>query len=559
MRLIQICIVLFLGISPLVIQAQGQKKAPDNWFNLDWKDDGVPGVSTEKTYNSLLKGKKGKPVIVAVLDGGVEPDHEDLKNVMWKNPKEKPTNQKDDDGNGYVDDIFGWNFIGNANGENVHHDLLELTRLYVKYDKEFAGKSRESLSSKDKKRYDQYLKFGEDIKTEKEKAAANLSLYQAMKANYIQSEEKLKKHLGKETITLEDVKSIQSTDEEINAAISGVIKLMENGQDASFFDNVINFFQGRQLYYDTTFDPRNIVGDNYANSREWNYGNADIAGPDAFHGTHVAGIIAADRKNDIGMKGVCANALIMGVRVVPDGDERDKDVANGIRYAVDNGAKIINMSFGKAYSWDKQVVDDAVRYAEAHDVLLVHAAGNDGKNTDENDNFPNKKYGKSGLFKSKKAKNWIEVGALNFQDNERLAAPFSNYGKTHVDLFAPGMAIYSTTPGSSYGDAQGTSMAAPVVAGVAAMIRSYYPDLTAAQVRDILMKSVTKVDRKVIKPGTKDEMVLFSDLCVSGGVVNAYEAMRLAAITKPTKKPKAPKNKTTDRATTSGKGSKEKV
>lgn len=556
MRLIQICIVLFLGISPLVVQAQ--KKAPDNWFNLDLKDDGVPGVSTEKTYNSLLKGKKGKPVIVAVLDGGVEPDHEDLKNVMWKNPKEKPANNKDDDGNGYIDDIYGWNFIGNANGENVNLDLLELTRLYVKYDKEFAGKSRESLSSRDKKRYDQYLKFGEDIRIEQEKTAANLNLYIAMKDNYLQSEEILKTHLGKDTITIEDIKGIQSTDEKITAAVTAVSRLMENGQDASFFENVINFFKGRQAYYDTTFDPRYIVGDNYSNSYEWNYGNPDIVGPEAFHGTHVAGIIGADRKNDIGIKGVCVNALIMGVRVVPDGDERDKDVANGIRYAVDNGAKIINMSFGKPYSWDKQVVDDAVRYAEAHDVLLVHAAGNDAKNTDENDNFPNRNFEKSGLFKSKKAKNWIEVGASNFQDNERLAAPFSNYGKNHVDLFAPGMAIYSTTPGSSYGDAQGTSMAAPVVAGVAAMIRSYYPDLTASQVRDIMMKSVTKVDRKIIKPGTKDEMVLFSDLCVSGGIVNAYEAMRLAAITKPAKKPKAPRIKTTDRSF-NGKGSKAKV
>lgn len=543
---------LALGFSTSLWAQNAASKAPENWFNLDWTTDGVPGVSTEKTYNTLIKDKKGVPVIVAVIDGGLEATHEDLKAVMWTNPKEIPANKKDDDGNGYEDDIFGWNFIGNSNGENVHQDLLEMTRVFVSLDAKYNGKVRNSLSGKQKKEFDKYQKLAENVRQEKEKAASTLAYYETLKDNYLKSEQLLKNHLNKSELSLEDVQSVKSDDDAIKSAVSAVSRAMERGMDASAFDGAIEYFKGRQKYYDTSFNPRTIVGDDYSNSREWDYGNPDVAGPDAFHGTHVAGIIGADRFNDAGIKGVCDRAVIMGVRVVPDGDERDKDVANGIRYAVDNGAKVINMSFGKSYSWDVKVVYEAIRYAEAHDVLLVHAAGNDGKNNDTTDNFPNPNYGRKGLFGKKKAANWLEVGALNWQMGERLAAPFSNYGKRNVDLFAPGMAIYSTTPDNGYGDAQGTSMAAPVVAGVAAMIRSYYPDLTAAQVREILLASVTRFDQVVIKPGTKDEKVPFGELSASGGVVNAYKAMELAAKTKPAKKPKAPSTKTTQTNPASG-------
>ncbi len=533
----------------ITLHAQGTAaKAPENWFNLDWQTDGVPGVSTEKTYQTLLKGKKGIPVIVAVIDGGVDYNHEDLKSVMWENSKEKADNSKDDDLNGYVDDIFGWSFIGNANGKNVHQDLLEVTRLYVHYEKRFKDKDVSTLKGKAKKDYAYFKELETVITTEQQKAGATTAFYMAMKANYISSDSLLKAHFGKTELTLDDLSTIDPKNESLQSAAAVVGKMLENGMDASYFDNVIEYFKSRAKYYDTTFDPRDIVGDDYSNATEWNYGSKDIIGPDAFHGTHVAGIIGADRKNNIGIMGVCDNAKIMGVRVVPDGDERDKDVANGIRYAVDNGAKVINMSFGKSYSWNKQVVDEAIKYAEAHDVLLVHAAGNDGKNNDNTDNFPNKNFEKRPLFGCKQAKNWVEVGALNWQDGDRLAAPFSNYGKKNVDLFAPGMAINSTAPDNEYQDAQGTSMASPVAAGVAALIRSYYPDLTAEQVRNILMKSVTKVDRKVIKPGTKDEMVPFSSLSASGGIVNAYEALLLAAKTKPGKKPKKPSTRTIDSA-----------
>ncbi|HRO72206.1 MAG TPA: S8 family serine peptidase, partial [Saprospiraceae bacterium] len=292
--------------------------------------------------------------------------------------------------------------------------------------------------------------------------------------------------------------------------------------------------------YNPDFDPRKtIVMDDYNNPRERNYGNNDVTGPDPLHGTHVAGIVGAVRNNNIGMDGVATNVKLMSVRTVPDGDERDKDVANAIRYAVDNGASVINMSFGKGFGTHKDVVDEAVKYAASKDVLLVHAAGNSAQNNDVVASFPNAPYDKKTGFlffkKNRMAKNWIEVGALNYKDGEDAAAPFSNYGQTRVDLFAPGMKIYSTMPDNEYAELQGTSMAAPVVAGVAAVIRSVYPKLTAEQVKEAIMKSVTPLNHNVKVPGTK-EIQPFSKLSVSGGVVNLYNALVYASTMKGKKK-----------------------
>ena len=255
----------------------------------------------------------------------------------------------------------------------------------------------------------------------------------------------------------------------------------------------------------------------------------------------MAGIIAAVRDNDLGIKGVANNVRIMSVRAVPDGDERDKDVANAIIYAVDNGASIINMSFGKGFSWDKEVVDKAVKYAAKKDVLLVHAAGNSSQNTDEEDNFPNDRYEKRGWFRKKMAKNWLEIGALSWKPGENAVASFSNYAKGNVDLFAPGHQINSTTPDQNYQSLSGTSMAAPVTAGVAAVLRSYFPSLTAEQVKEIMMTTVTPVTQKVKKPGHKDgdALVEFSSLSKSGGVVNAYLAVKKAMTVKGKKKVKS--------------------
>jgi subtilisin family serine protease len=294
------------------------------------------------------------------------------------------------------------------------------------------------------------------------------------------------------------------------------------------FTEYVEYFEVQAKYgYNTEFDSRAIVGDQYSNLNEKGYGNSDVKGPDAEHGTHVAGIIAANRKNNVGIKGIADNVKIMSVRTVPNGDERDKDVANAILYAVDNGAHIINMSFGKSYSPDKEIVDKAVKYAESKGVLLIHAAGNDGNNTDEEVNYPSRYY-----QDNKEARTWVEVGASAWGADNSFVATFSNYGKKTVDLFSPGVQIYSTIPENKYKDNDGTSMASPATAGVAAILMSYFPDLTAVQVKDILRQSTRKFDNlKVVRPGGKDE-VQFKELSSTGGLVNAYEAVKLAMSTR---------------------------
>jgi subtilisin family serine protease len=283
------------------------------------------------------------------------------------------------------------------------------------------------------------------------------------------------------------------------------------------------------------YNSREIVGDDYSNSFEQGYGNNNIEGEFALHGTHVAGIIGASKNNGIGVEGIADHVEIVCIRVVPDGDEHDKDVANAIRYAVDNGAQVINMSFGKGQSWDKSIVDIAVRHAQKKDVLIIHAAGNNADDNDEINHYPIPKFDKSGFLRSRRAKNWIEVGAASYANDENIIAGFSNYGKKSVDLFAPGVAIYSTAPGNAYQFLQGTSMAAPVVAGVAALIRSYFPGLTAKQVKKILLESATPMNEKVIKPGTY-ERVFLGELSNSGGIINAASAFEIAKKTKGKKK-----------------------
>lgn len=528
------CLILSLAT------LSAQDSAPENWFNLD-PSEGVPGVSTEKAYQELLNNRKGTEVIVAVLDSGVDHEHEDLDDVMWVNEDEIPGNGIDDDNNGYIDDINGWNFLGNSKGENVAHDNLEVTRLYRKYHKMFEGKEDASgLSKKDKALYAKYEEY-KDVIEEKQK---ELEEYVGIYTGLSEAMNKLQEELGKSSVTTADLDEVDSDDPMIGYAVRIAKSAMED-QGVSFEELVEQMEDGAKYFnsqyeyhYNVDFDPRPMVEDNFEDPYDRDYGNNDVRGPDAVHGTHVAGIIAAERNNDIGMKGVASNVKIMSVRTVPDGDERDKDVAAAIVYAVDNGASVINMSFGKGASPRKGLVDEAVRYARKKDVLIVHAAGNDGKEVTNENNFPTDKYAKRGflnLFGPKYAENWIEVGALNFKNDENLAAPFSNYSSFYVDLFAPGMEIYSTTPFDEYENLQGTSMAAPVVAGVAAMVRSYFPDLTAEQVKNILLESAKKQKLKVVQPGGEDK-VPFSSLSVTGGIVNAYEAVKLASQTKGKKK-----------------------
>lgn len=522
-------IVAFLiGMMASNLMAQ----APQNWFHLDPSKDGVPGMATESIYKRLPKTKKGKTVIVAVLDSGVDYKHEDLKDVMWVNEDEIPNNGIDDDKNGYIDDINGWSFLGNAKGENVVHDNLEVTRLYATLKKKFEGKDPATLSKKDKVEYAKYEEYKAVVEKGRQSAEGNLKQFATVKEMYDQ----LVKGLGTDNPSLNDLKKFKTTDQRLNGIKGIFIQGIEAGETFKSMAGQIleayDHYYGQLNYnYNPDYNPRTIVGDNYADLNERFYGNNDVKGPDSRHGTHVAGIIGAKRGNNIGMDGVADNVRIMSVRTVPDGDERDKDVANAIRYAVDNGATVINMSFGKGYSPNKPAVDAAVKYAMEKDVLLIHAAGNDGKNLDLTNNYPNDHFEKKGKPGKKSATNWVEVGALNADLGENMAAEFSNYNPEYVDVFAPGAEIYATTPENTYENLQGTSMAAPMVAGVAAILRSYFPDLAADQIKEVLIASSVKQNRKVIKPGTEDEKVDFSSLSKSGGIVNVEKAVELAAKT----------------------------
>ncbi|MGD1843588.1 MAG: S8 family peptidase [Thermonemataceae bacterium] len=507
-----------------------EEKAPENWFNLDVNDDKIRGVSTEKAYK-FLKNKKGQTVIVAVIDSGVDIEHEDLKDVVWVNEDEVAGNQKDDDKNGYVDDVHGWNFIGGADGKNVEQDSYELTREYVRLKAKYGEATPDSkLIKKNQEEYAYYQEVKKDFEKKRKEIEEQQRGFDQFYTMYIQSVGLLKKYLKTDELTFDKVNAVEPTEEEIKrsqgiynyAYMMGIENEEVMKETKDYFSNTL------QYGYNPDFDPRDIVGDDYSDLEERYYGNNDVTGPDATHGTHVAGIIAANRQNEIGMLGVANNVRIMSIRAVPDGDERDKDIANAIRYAVDNGAKIINMSFGKSYSPHKALVDEAVRYAESKGVLLVHAAGNDGKDLERNNNFPNKNYREG---KAASAANWLEIGASSWKaDRSEFTAEFSNYGSTKVDVFAPGVDLYATVPDQKYKALSGTSMAAPTTSGVAALVMSYYPDLSAKQVKEILMKSSVKYrETKVNLPGSDNkEMVPFGELSVSGGIVNAFEAVKMA-------------------------------
>ena len=512
-------------VAALGLSSFAQKK---NWQNMDLKTDSVFGISTEKTYKELLKGKKSVTVLVGVLDGGVDIQHEDLKRVIWVNKKEIAGNGKDDDKNGYIDDVHGWNFLGSAKG-SVDHEALELTRVLRRDKAKFENVTPANVKPADQAEYEQYQKAQVDFDKQTEEATNAVENISALKTAL----DGMVKKMGKENPTAADFTAYKGETGMEDRLKNIMVSQLQNANFADFYKSQIvkglEHYQNQLAYnLNLSYDPRpELVGDNYADVNERGYGNNDVKGPDASHGTHVSGIIGADRTNNLGILGVADNVLIMGVRSVPDGDERDKDVANAIRYAAENGAKVINMSFGKAYSWDKKAVDEAVKFAVSKDVLIVQAAGNDNKNLDVEKSFPDRRYLDGGI-----ASSYIVVGASGPANDKTLKASFSNYGKTTVDVFAPGVQIYSTVPESKYEAYDGTSMASPVVAGLAALIRSYYPKLTAVQVKEIILKSVVKVDHNVDiegAEGTEPQSVPFSDLCNTGGIVNAYNALKLAA------------------------------
>ena len=485
------------------------------WPHRDLLTTGYPGISLAEAYKAL-KGRKAQTVIVGVVDSGVDINHEDLKSIIWTNPKEIPNNGIDDDKNGYVDDVHGWNFLGEINQDN-----LEYVRILKKG----------NTSDPDYKRAEE--KYDKEFKDANEK----IELYSQIKERIAQSDALIQKHLGKKEYTEEDLDKIDASSLQLLGAVRGMKYLLSNGvsvkETLEELSEGIKHYEDRLKYgLNKEFYPRKVLNDNPDDITDKIYGNNNVIGPTAegaLHGTHVAGIIAAVRHNNIGIDGVADHVRIMPVRTVPDGDEYDKDVALALRYAIDNGAKVINTSFGKEFSPHKEWVYDALKYAAEKDVLIVNAAGNDTKNVDVQLTFPD-----DNINGKEFTDTMITIGALNYEYNENLVASFSNYGKNNVDLFSPGVQIYATVPENKYKFLDGTSMAAPEVAGVAALIRAYFPKLKAREVKQILMESgLTPTVKEVLVGGRGEEgeakRMLFSELSKSGKIVNAYNAIILAA------------------------------
>jgi cell wall-associated protease len=512
-------------------KAQINKYSDHGWQLEDYRTDSVFGAGVNYAYENLLKGKKAFPVIVAVIDAGIDTAHEDLLGHIWTNSKEIPGNGIDDDHNGYVDDIHGWNFLGGKDGRNIIVESYESYREYFRLKNETpANNYSDSLYR---------LKVRKYVLNDSTQVAQAVFFLGQLIPQMRVSDSVFKSNLHKDSVYFKDVTEFQPTDSASTVLKKntlmyfkryGITPEMTLG---SFTSQAEKYFQtSKQKLKYFSGDPnalrREVVGDDYDNINDKNYGNNNVSAGTPSHGTHVAGIIAASRGNGIGMDGIDAHVYIMALRAVPEGDERDKDIALAIRYAVDNGARVVNMSFGKYFSPGKIWVDDAVRYAEAHDVLLIDAAGNEFQNLDSVVHYPNPIYKLSG----RNSCCWITVAANAGGPDSLVLARFSNYGKKEVDLFAPGVKVYSTLPGNQYASYSGTSMAAPMVTGIAALLLEYYPKLSARQVKYILMHSVMKLPEKEVKWPRNGQWVDFNQLSVSGGIVNAYNAFQLAATMK---------------------------
>ncbi|CAI8365460.1 MAG: Cell wall-associated protease [Rhodothermaeota bacterium MED-G12] len=490
----------------------------------EWKNQ---GIALHQAYSLLdSTARSPKKVVVAIIDSGSDVDHEDLKETIWINEDEVVGNMLDDDANGYVDDVFGWNFIGGQDSSHVNYDTYELTRVYMKGLELFSV--FDTLTNIPDSLTDEYLQF-KDIEEEFEAERSSLESELIQIKQLQQNIESILFFLGETSLDSVEVNNYLSDEIEpsmqMQEALGFVALLQDNGINEQLIDEYIEQIGVQLEYgYNISFDPRSIVGDDYEDLDNRFYGNSDVKGPDYDHGTHVAGIIAANRDNNIGAIGITQVELMI-IRAVPNGDERDKDVANAIRYAVDNGADVINMSFGKSYSPELFYVQQAIEYAAQNEVLMVHAAGNDGANIDSVANYP------SPIISDGSSSPYlITVGASGWQGVNELAASFSNYGASTVDLFAPGVDIYSTMPNQEYELSNGTSMAAPVVSGVFALLMQYFPEYSPLEIKEIIVSSVVKTDEQIMLPGQSLEAqyVPFDSLSKHGGIVNAYRAVREA-------------------------------
>lgn len=522
--------------NPKGVTVEPKSTPAGDWFVKDPVKDQLEGVGSERAQVDFQL-QNSRQIIVAVIDSGVDTKHEDLKNKIWDNPgetgldqegRDKSVNGIDDDKNGYVDDVHGWNFLGSKDGKHVDQETLEVTREALRYDQKIA--SGETLTEAEKTYFEKVNEdYNQQVKDTKDWIEEMTPV--AQKAE--KGKKLLKEKIQLESYSLEKLKAIESTDQDVLQAKDDLISLCEKYRSVERFFRIYQSEQDSLKYsLNKEFNPRTLVGDDPNNFDDVNYGNNDVKGPDALHGTHVAGIIAAIRNNGLGASGVAENVKIMVLRVVPNGDERDKDIALAVRYAVKNGAHIINMSFGKKYSPFKSRVDEAFLQAANKGVLLFHSAGNDAKSNDEIPSFPNR-HVLDAAVKNQPAQisTWIEVGASAKTKDMKMVASFSNYGKKEVDLFSPGHQLLATLPDNEYGVLSGTSMAAPAAAGVGALLMSNFETMTGAQAKAIIFRQIRLYDGlEVHLPGSQalDLPVPFANLSVTGGVIDAYRSIQLA-------------------------------
>lgn len=515
------------------------------WYDKDLNVNQIPGISINKWYNESKKTKK-RSIIVAVIDTQIDANHEDLVHLLWVNKHEIPNNNIDDDNNSYVDDINGWNFIGNKKGSTVYTNF-EFVRIVREYDKFYHGKKSTEIAKNDLIHYEDYQRAIKKLDLEKGFYGNWLKSLKYNLVKFPVAKDSLKAYFPDEDYSYQQLDSLykkykindktymqrrDDNDMDLGAMIDFMMAIFEvkqkNLAEIKGKEKEIDSIVNKNL--NLSFDERAFF-DLKSDVLEKGYGNNNISSnllgtTINNHSTMVSGIIAANRSNLIGINGISNNLKLMPLSISSSGDEHDKDIAMAVRYAVDNGAKIINMSFGKEFSLNKKWVNDAFKYADKNNVLLVHSAGNNHFNADENPYYP------TDIDYNNEANefcdNFINVGATTAKMDSRLIASFSNYGKKNVDLFAPGEDIYTTTAGNSYGFDSGTSLAAPMVSGTAALIWSYYPKLSAKQVKQIILESGTAYDIEVLVPGGNGKKAKFSELSKSGKVLNVYNAMQLA-------------------------------
>ena len=516
-----IFILLLLILGTATVYSQSTNVSTNNW---QWKDltiDAIHGISLANAQQVLnVLPAAPVPIIIAVIDGGIDTNHKDIKTILWLNEKEIPNNNIDDDQNGYIDDVHGWNFLGGKNGQNINKLPSEKARVYHAFKSLYENKNIDtnSLTRTEKKQYQNWLAAANQIDFTAEERA-NLQYVRMSRNVLTRVTTTLYKEILDSNFNVEKLEAYQpfgriGLEAKIvylkTVNVLGIDKAMGAKEILADLNEYVESKEKMENEKEQVPAPirAQIIKDNYFDFSDRYYGNSDIMGPSSKHGTHVAGL-ASNQSNHI---------RIMGIRAVPDGDEYDKDIALGIRYAVDNGAKIINMSFGKSFSPEQAWVDSAIRYAAAKDVLLIHSAGNEKYDLNNKAVYPNPY---SDIFNDT-ANNLITVAASSDPIiSGGLITDFSNYGNKIVDLMSPGDKIYSTTPNNSYGNLSGTSMAAPIVSHVAALIRYYFPKLTASEVKQILMKSCWT-------PQDATTKATLLSICKTGGIVNASNAVLYA-------------------------------